>query len=183
MQIRQATAEDMAEVGEIRITAYVAGGFLSADSGYVPHLRALRADGNGQGLVAVAPGQQAADGQAHPADPAGADPAGTGRLLGTIMLQVWPHTGQTVKGPGEAELRPPAVRPGVQGGGVGELLLQACEDRAKALRLRKVFALTTRAAHWFLDQGFVAADVSALPVERRELYNWKRGSKVFVKRI
>jgi amino-acid N-acetyltransferase len=46
-----------------------------------------------------------------------------------------------------------------------------------------VFALTTRAAHWFLEQGFRASDVDALPSRRRELYNWKRGSKVFLKRI
>jgi amino-acid N-acetyltransferase len=82
-----------------------------------------------------------------------------------------------------AEFACVAVTPDYRDAGIGELLLQACEDRAKELRLRKVFALTTRAAHWFLDQGFVAADVAALPVERRELYNWKRGSKVFVKRI
>jgi amino-acid N-acetyltransferase len=82
-----------------------------------------------------------------------------------------------------AEFACVAVTPDYRDAGIGELLLQACEDRAKELRLRKLFALTTRAAHWFLDQGFVAADVSALPVERRELYNWKRGSKVFVKRI
>ncbi len=67
--------------------------------------------------------------------------------------------------------------------GYGERLLQACEERARALRIRRVFALTTRAAHWFLDQGFRAADVSALPGERQALYNWKRGSKVFVKRV
>jgi len=67
--------------------------------------------------------------------------------------------------------------------GYGERLLKACEDHARALKIRRVFALTTRAAHWFIDQGFRAADPSALPGERQTLYNWKRGSKVFVKRI
>ena len=57
------------------------------------------------------------------------------------------------------------------------------EERAKALRLRRLFALTTSAAHWFLEQGFRAADVSALPQRRQALYNWRRGSKVFLKRI
>ena len=46
-----------------------------------------------------------------------------------------------------------------------------------------LFALTTHAAHWFLEQGFRAADVAALPKRRQTLYNWKRGSKVFLKRI
>ncbi len=67
--------------------------------------------------------------------------------------------------------------------GYGERLLKACEERARALRIRRVFALTTRAAHWFLEQGFRAADIAALPARRQELYNWRRGSKVFLKRI
>jgi amino-acid N-acetyltransferase len=67
--------------------------------------------------------------------------------------------------------------------GYGEQLLKACEDRAKATRVRRLFALTTRAAHWFLEQGFRAAEVEALPSRRKALYNWRRGSKVFVKRI
>jgi amino-acid N-acetyltransferase len=65
----------------------------------------------------------------------------------------------------------------------GEQLLKACEDRARSLKLRKVFALTTHAAHWFLEQGFRAVDPSALPAERQALYNWRRNSKVFLKRL
>jgi amino-acid N-acetyltransferase len=67
--------------------------------------------------------------------------------------------------------------------GYGEQLLKVCEERAKALKIRRVFALTTRATHWFLEQGFRAADVAALPSRRQALYNWRRGSKVFLKRI
>ena len=52
-----------------------------------------------------------------------------------------------------------------------------------SLRIRRVFALTTHAAHWFLEQGFRAADVAALPTRRQALYNWRRGSKVCLKRI
>jgi amino-acid N-acetyltransferase len=99
-----------------------------------------------------------------------------GVLLGCAALYPYPAAKS-------GEFACVAVTPDYRDAGIGELLLQACEDRAKALRLRRIFALTTRAAHWFLDQGFVAADVAALPAERRELYNWKRGSKVFVKRI
>ena len=67
--------------------------------------------------------------------------------------------------------------------GYGERLLLACQDRAKALKLRKLFALTTHAAHWFIEQGFRPGDVAALPSQRQALYNWRRGSKVFFKRI
>jgi amino-acid N-acetyltransferase len=76
-----------------------------------------------------------------------------------------------------------AVAPGYRDAGYGERLLKACEQKAKSLRLRRVFALTTHAHHWFLEQGFRATDVAALPGERQALYNARRGSKVFVKRI
>lgn len=76
-----------------------------------------------------------------------------------------------------------AVGEGYRDGGYGERLLKACEERARELRLRRVFALTTHAAHWFLEQGFRAADVAALPSRRQALYNWRRGSKVFLKRL
>jgi amino-acid N-acetyltransferase len=76
-----------------------------------------------------------------------------------------------------------AVAPEYRDAGHAERLLKACEERAKSLRLRKLFALTTQAEHWFVEQGFRAAEVDALPEERKALYNWRRGSKVFLKRI
>jgi amino-acid N-acetyltransferase len=50
------------------------------------------------------------------------------------------------------------------------------------MKIRRIFALTTRAQHWFLAQGFREAGVAVLPEERKALYNWKRGSKIFLKR-
>jgi amino-acid N-acetyltransferase len=76
-----------------------------------------------------------------------------------------------------------AVAEGDRDAGYGEDLLKACEDRARSLRIRRLFALTTHAAHWFLEQGFRAADVSALPSRRQALYNWRRGSKIFLKKL
>jgi amino-acid N-acetyltransferase len=76
-----------------------------------------------------------------------------------------------------------AVAPEYRDAGYGERLLLACQERAKALKLRNLFALTTQTAHWFLEQGFRAGDVDALPSRRKALYNWKRGSKVFLKRL
>ncbi len=76
-----------------------------------------------------------------------------------------------------------AVAPEARDSGAGEELLQACEARARAMKLRRLFALTTRASHWFLEQGFKPAPVSKLPEEKRQLYNWKRGSKVFAKKL
>ena len=76
-----------------------------------------------------------------------------------------------------------AVAPEYRDAGYGERLLLACQEPAKALKLRKVFALTTHAAHWFIEQGFRPGDVATLPSQRQALYNWRRGSKVFFKRI
>ena len=76
-----------------------------------------------------------------------------------------------------------AVAPNLRDAGTGERLLKACEQRAKSLKLRKVFALTTQAEHWFVEQGFRAATLEALPESRKTHYNRRRGSKVFLKRI
>jgi len=82
-----------------------------------------------------------------------------------------------------AELACLAVAPEYRDSGYGERLLLACEARAKQAKIRRVFALTTRAQHWFLAQGFKEAGVAVLPEKRQALYNWKRGSKVFLKRL
>jgi amino-acid N-acetyltransferase len=76
-----------------------------------------------------------------------------------------------------------AVADGYREEGYGERLLKACEERARGLRLRRLFALTTHAAHWFLEHGWRPTDVKALPEQRQALFNWRRGSKVFLKRI
>ncbi len=82
-----------------------------------------------------------------------------------------------------AELACLAVAPETRDAGYGERLLLACEARAKERKIRRIFALTTRAQHWFLAQGFKEAGVSVLPEKRQALYNWKRGSKIFLKRL
>ncbi len=82
-----------------------------------------------------------------------------------------------------AELACLAVAPDYRDAGYGARLLSACEASAKERRFRSVFALTTRAQHWFVAQGFREGDVAALPEKRQALYNWKRGSKIFRKRV
>ncbi len=99
-----------------------------------------------------------------------------GVIVGCAALYPYP-------GDKSAEFACLAVADSYRDAGYGERLLKACEERARGLRLRRVFALTTHAAHWFLEQGFRTADVKALPEQRQALYNWKRGSKVFLKRI
>jgi ribosomal protein S18 acetylase RimI-like enzyme len=142
VEIREAAHAEMVEVGDIRIAAYQGGGFISPDSGYAPTLRGLGAEGDGEVFVATAP----ASGQAE-------------RIIGTIMLQTWPHAGEVVTGPHEAEIRALAVRPELQGQGVGRKLLRHTLGRASELGISHLVLCTTpqmRTAHRLYEQeGFV----------------------------
>ena len=71
----------------------------------------------------------------------------------------------------------------VGGDGVGSPLLEALESAARNEGRRRLFALTTQASDWFVDRGFVAADVSDLPVDRKALYSYRRNSKVVMKEL
>jgi amino-acid N-acetyltransferase len=84
---------------------------------------------------------------------------------------------------GMAELAGLAVHPDHRRAGAGERLLHAIEARAKQRKVKRLFVLTTRAAHWFIERGFSAAPVSALPRRRQDLYNYQRRSQVFIKRL
>lgn len=136
MLIRDALQDEYAEIGEIRVGAYVADGFLSPSSGYAPRLRELGTDGLGPVLVAVDDGTRA--------------------LIGTVMLQVWPQGGEVVKGPGEAEIRALAVRPDVRGAGAGRALLAAVIERARKVGVRHLVLLTQpemKAAHHLYEEA------------------------------
>jgi amino-acid N-acetyltransferase len=82
-----------------------------------------------------------------------------------------------------AELACLAVMPDFRRCGYGDQLRSYVEARAKKLKLKRLFVLTTRTAHWFIERGFVEAGVDALPEARRELYNLQRRSKVLVKAL
>jgi amino-acid N-acetyltransferase len=84
---------------------------------------------------------------------------------------------------GLAELACVAVHPDYRGAARGDALLAHIEERARAAGLRGLFVLSTRTAHWFQERGFQKAAVERLPKRRRDLYNWRRGSKVFMKTL
>jgi amino-acid N-acetyltransferase len=82
-----------------------------------------------------------------------------------------------------AELACVAVHPDYRNGGRGDTLLKTMEQQARGANMDKIFVLTTQTAHWFRERGFQALPVKSLPVKRRELYNFQRNSKVFVKAL
>ena len=97
-------------------------------------------------------------------------------IIGCAAL--YPFSGER-----SGELAGLAVHPEFRGRGAGERLLAAIEKRARGLRLKQLFVLTTRAEHWFVERGFTETDVGALPQKKKELYNYQRRSVVLIKRL
>ena len=80
-----------------------------------------------------------------------------------------------------AELACLAVNPDHREWGYGEQLLIRIEKRARKAGVKRLFVLTTRTEHWFVERGFRLAEVDELPDEKRQMYNYKRRSKVLFK--
>lgn len=82
-----------------------------------------------------------------------------------------------------AEVACVAVHPAWRRGGRAATLLQHAENSARAAGLEKLFVLTTKTVHWFIEQGFAQTQPSELPAQRQNLYNWQRASQVLVKAV
>jgi len=80
-----------------------------------------------------------------------------------------------------AELACLAVLPEYRNSGRGDGLLNHVENTAKTMGVTRLFVLTTQTTHWFRERGFAPTDIDALPVSRRELYNYRRNSKILIK--
>jgi ribosomal protein S18 acetylase RimI-like enzyme len=136
VRIREARAEEFDRIGELRVAAYRADGFLPETSTYADTLRVLAMDGTGEILAAV-------DGEC---------------LLGTVTLVTWPHGGEVLRNPGEGEIRALAVASAARGRGIGRALLAAVMQRAAARQVRELLLLTQpemRAAqHLYGEFGF-----------------------------
>jgi amino-acid N-acetyltransferase len=76
-----------------------------------------------------------------------------------------------------------AVRSDYRDAGYGERLMQQIEAQARAHKIKKLFVLTTRATHWFIERGFAESTVDVLPKEKKDLYNYQRSSKVLIKSL
>lgn len=97
-----------------------------------------------------------------------------GRIVGCVALYPFPEAAA-------AEMACLAVAPEFRRGGRGDALLAAVEEAARAQGLKRLFVLTTRTTHWFIERGFVPAGPDDLPAPRKAMYNWQRRSKVLLK--
>ena len=81
----------------------------------------------------------------------------------------------------EAELACLAVSHEHREWGYGEQLMRRIEKRARKSGIKRLFVLTTRTEHWFVERGFKLGTVDDLPAAKRDMYNYQRRSKVLFK--
>ncbi len=98
------------------------------------------------------------------------------RIIGCAALYPFPDEKA-------AELACMAVHAQYRRHGYGDALLNHMSAEARNQRFKKLFVLTTRTAHWFVERGFKEVEPSQLPAEKKALYNYQRRSKAFMKTL
>jgi len=83
-------------------------------------------------------------------------------------------------GEGWAEIGAVAVNDAYKSRGIGRGLIQYLIESARKKQIKQVLLLTTQAADWFFEFGFVWADPKDLPQSRQETYNSDRNSRVLL---
>lgn len=80
-----------------------------------------------------------------------------------------------------AEIACLTVHNAYRGNEYGHYLLSHLENEAIKQNIEKIFVLSTTAEHWFRERGFFQSSTEALPIEKKQIYNLQRNSKVFYK--
>lgn len=81
---------------------------------------------------------------------------------------------------GKGEIYGLAVDENYASMGTGRKVVSYLIDRAREMKLKEVFVLTTQAADWFLETGFKQATPAALPAAKKKAYDKRRRSLVLV---
>ncbi|MGC0329608.1 ribosomal protein S18 acetylase RimI-like enzyme [Streptomyces sp. SAI-170] len=141
--IREAQPTEYDEIGEITAQAYLQDDLLTFGESdwYLGELKNVAKRATAAEVLAATDGD---------------------RLLGTVTFVPAPGPMADLAGPGEAEIRMLAVAHAARGRGVGEALVGACLDRARATPGCTAIVLSTqpamRAAHRIYERlGFVRA--------------------------
>ncbi|CAH0476474.1 unnamed protein product [Peronospora belbahrii] len=79
-----------------------------------------------------------------------------------------------------AEMGCVAVDPNYRNLGKGNAMLGYIMRKATSMGITKLFAMTTRTAHWFLERGFVEGTLNDLPPSKLAKVDVKRKSKVYI---
>jgi len=79
-----------------------------------------------------------------------------------------------------AEIGAVAVNDAYKSRGIGRGLVQSLIRTAQKKGINNIFLLTTQAADWFFEFGFIWAEPSDLPESRQKTYNPERNSRVLL---
>jgi len=82
-----------------------------------------------------------------------------------------------------AELACVAVHNDYQKQGRAGELIQHIQQQCLQNDIEKLFILTTHTAHWFIEKGFIEGDLKQIPIQRRDMYNAQRNSKIYIKTL
>ncbi|MDH5545438.1 MAG: amino-acid N-acetyltransferase [Gammaproteobacteria bacterium] len=97
-----------------------------------------------------------------------------GMIIGCAALYPYPEESAV-------EMACLAVHKDYQNGGRGDTLLHTMEKQARTQGFQRLFVLSSRSGHWFLERGYEENSVDVLPLKKQQLYNYQRKSKVFIK--
>jgi len=82
-----------------------------------------------------------------------------------------------------AELACVAVHNDYQKQGRAGEILQHIQQQCIRDKISTLFILTTHTAHWFIEKGFIEGDLKQIPIQRRDMYNAQRNSKIYIKKL
>jgi len=84
---------------------------------------------------------------------------------------------------GFAEIGCMVVKKEYRSQGRGDAMLGFLERLSVMCDCPNVFVLSTQTMEWFVEHGYSAVDVDALPPSRKAVYNYQRRSKIYMKKI
>lgn len=99
-----------------------------------------------------------------------------GEVIGCASVDLYPSDNT-------AEMGCFVVHPDYRKSNLGDRLFDFVQKQIKLNQIDNMFVLTTQTSHWFLERGFVAAEVEDLPLAKAKKYNYQRKSKIFIKII
>jgi len=82
-------------------------------------------------------------------------------------------------GESQGEIAAVATDPNYTDLGLGRRIVGFLIEKAKKIKMRRIFVLTTQSQDWFESLGFKEAPVESLPELKRKIYDHNRKSKVF----
>ena len=97
-----------------------------------------------------------------------------GMVIACAALYIYPQEGC-------AEIACVVTHPDYRGSDRAEHLVVELEKQARRSGCQRVFVLSTRAAAWFIEQGYTAATPAQLPAARAEQWTPERNSRVLAK--